>query len=154
MQPIAELIYEQIMLTSTANTTGCLILVGVEVTKMAQPKPERLSFDQVLKLVDQLTPDERSQLRRRLDFKSWDDEWNKLKQELAEVRAAQGLPPPTDEDIHDEIDARRTPEEWEHLRREVQKGIDQLDRGEGVPGEQVFAELRERNQAFRKTDKN
>jgi antitoxin ParD1/3/4 len=28
------------------------------------------------------------------------------------------------------------------LRREVKKGLDQLDRGESIPGEQVFAELR------------
>ncbi len=28
------------------------------------------------------------------------------------------------------------------LRRDVKKGLDQLDRGESVPGEQVFAELR------------
>jgi hypothetical protein len=35
------------------------------------------------------------------------------------------------------------------LRREIQKGADQLDRGQGIPGEQVIAELRERNKAFR-----
>ncbi len=30
------------------------------------------------------------------------------------------------------------------LRTDIQKGIDELDQGKGVPGEQVFAELRER----------
>lgn len=34
----------------------------------------------------------------------------------------------------------------EDLRRELQLGIDQLDRGEGIPGEQVFAELRKQLQ--------
>ena len=35
----------------------------------------------------------------------------------------------------------------EALRREIAKGIEQLDRGEGIPGEQVFAELREKGKA-------
>lgn len=35
------------------------------------------------------------------------------------------------------------------LRREIQKGEAELDRGEGIPAEQVIAELRERNKAFR-----
>lgn len=34
----------------------------------------------------------------------------------------------------------------QELKRELQLGIDELDRGEGVPGEQVFAELREQLQ--------
>ena len=32
----------------------------------------------------------------------------------------------------------------ETLRRDIQRGIDELDRGEGIPGEQVFARLRGR----------
>jgi len=32
----------------------------------------------------------------------------------------------------------------QELRTDIQQGIEELDRGEGVPGEQVFAELRER----------
>jgi len=111
---------------------------------MAQPKPERISFDQVLKLVDQLTPIERRQLRQRLEFQSCDDEWNKLKQDLTEKRSTQGLPPPTDEDVQDEIDARRTPEELDALRREIQIGLKQLDEGKCVPAEQVLAKLRAR----------
>ncbi len=34
------------------------------------------------------------------------------------------------------------------LRRELQKGEDELARGEGIPSEQVIAELKERNKAF------
>ena len=30
------------------------------------------------------------------------------------------------------------------LHREIQTGLDQLDRGEGIPGEQVLAEIRGR----------
>ena len=32
----------------------------------------------------------------------------------------------------------------QQLRADIQKGIDQLDAGQGINGEQVFAELRER----------
>jgi antitoxin ParD1/3/4 len=32
----------------------------------------------------------------------------------------------------------------QQLRAEIQKGIDELDAGQGLDGEQVFAELRER----------
>ena len=37
----------------------------------------------------------------------------------------------------------------EALRQEIAKGIEQLDRGEGIPAEEVFAEIRERNKAMR-----
>ncbi len=39
------------------------------------------------------------------------------------------------------------------LKREIQVGLDQLDRGEGIPGDQVFAELKQRSQAYRRSDK-
>lgn len=60
------------------------------------------------------------------------------------------MPSATDEDIHDAIDAMRTEEDWIEFRREIQKGLDQLDRGEGIPAEAALAELRERNKTFRK----
>jgi antitoxin ParD1/3/4 len=34
----------------------------------------------------------------------------------------------------------------EDLRKEIQRGIDQADRGELTPANEVFAELRERNE--------
>jgi antitoxin ParD1/3/4 len=34
------------------------------------------------------------------------------------------------------------------LREEIQKGIDELDAGQGIEGERVFAELRERSNSF------
>ncbi len=34
------------------------------------------------------------------------------------------------------------------LRGKIDKGLEQLDRGEGIPGETVFRELRERSKKF------
>jgi hypothetical protein len=66
---------------------------------MAQRKPEEQStFDQVVKLVEKLSPEAQEQLIEQLRF------------------------------------------QW--LQRELQVGIEQLDRGEGIPGDQVFAEIR------------
>ena len=119
-----------------------------------QKSADNLSFDQVLKLVDALGPEDRGRIYTHLQFRFWDEEWNKLRQQLDQKRAAQGLPPATDEEVHDAVDAMRTPEDWADFRHEIQKGIDQLDRGEGIPAEQVFAELRERNKTFRKKGKH
>ena len=41
----------------------------------------------------------------------------------------------------------------EMLRQEIAKGIEQLDRGEGIPGDQVFAEIKKRNKALRRKKK-
>ena len=41
----------------------------------------------------------------------------------------------------------------EDLRKEIQIGIDQLDRGEVTPGEEVFRQLRERNEELKKKAK-
>jgi hypothetical protein len=124
---------------------------------MAQRKSEdKVSFEQVLKLVDALGPEERGRLYTHMQFRFWDEEWKKERQQLDLQRAAQGLPPTpaTDEEVHDAVDAMRTPEDWADLRHEIQKGIDQLDRGEGIPAEQVFAELRERYKARGKKGKS
>lgn len=69
---------------------------------------------------------------------------------LNEERAAAGLPAASDDEVHDAIDSMRTAEDWNEFRREIQKGIDELDRGEGIPAEVALAELRERNKTFRK----
>jgi AbrB family looped-hinge helix DNA binding protein len=42
---------------------------------------------------------------------------------------------------------REGAEKLSTLRRDLQIGIDQLDRGEGIPGEQVFERLRMRHKA-------
>ncbi len=41
----------------------------------------------------------------------------------------------------------------EDLRKEIQIGIDQLERGEVTPGEEVFRQLRERNEKLKKKAK-
>jgi len=41
-------------------------------------------------------------------------------------------------------------EDTEAIRVAVARGIAQLDRGEGIPGDKVFARLKERNKSFRK----
>ena len=38
----------------------------------------------------------------------------------------------------------------EEVRRKIQTGLDQLDRGEGIPGDQILAELKEKSAAFRR----
>ena len=69
---------------------------------MAQPKPdEKVSLASVIKLVEQLSPDEQL----------------KLVQEIKQ----------------------------QELRRELMIGVEQLNRGEKISGEQVFQELRERH---------
>jgi hypothetical protein len=44
----------------------------------------------------------------------------------------------------DEADEARTPEEVEALRKKLQVGLDQLDRGERVDGPEFMAKLQER----------
>lgn len=38
----------------------------------------------------------------------------------------------------------------EALRRDIQEGIDELDRGEGVPAAKVFAEMRKKAKAMKR----
>ena len=37
------------------------------------------------------------------------------------------------------------------VRKRIQAGLDQLDRGEGIPGEQAYAEMKQKSAEFRKT---
>lgn len=69
---------------------------------MAQPPDERVTLDQVLKLVDKLTPEEQEQL------------WERMK--------------------------------LQHLRWELQKGVESLRRGEGIAAEDVLRMLEARAQ--------
>lgn len=75
---------------------------------MGQPQ-EKPTVEQVMKLVDQLTPDEREQILEQLKM--------------------------------------------ENLRRSIQIGIDQADRGELIEGEEVFRQLRARNAAAQEKGK-
>jgi len=71
---------------------------------MAQAQ-EKQTVEQIMKLVDQLTPGEREQIPDQLKM--------------------------------------------DNLRRAIQIGIEQADRGELIGGEEAFRQLRERNAAFR-----
>lgn len=73
---------------------------------MAQQEPEPITVKEILKLVDQLSPEDHEKLVEDMKL------------------------------------------QW--LRREVQKGIEQADRGELINGDDVFAELKQRLQS--KTD--
>lgn len=37
------------------------------------------------------------------------------------------------------------------VRRKIQVGLDQLDRGEGIPGEEVYKEMKRRSQFVRRS---
>jgi len=39
----------------------------------------------------------------------------------------------------------------EEVRKKIRTGLDQLDRGEGLPGEQIHAEMKRKSAAFRRT---
>lgn len=36
------------------------------------------------------------------------------------------------------------------VRRKIETGLDQLDRGEGIPGDQAYAQMKQRSAEFRK----
>jgi hypothetical protein len=86
---------------------------------MAQPKPERISLEQILRLVDQLQPDEQEELRRNLNNKDWGKHFHQLCDEIEATRLAKGLPRLTDEEIMTEVKA---------VREEMQAERDQSSR--------------------------
>jgi antitoxin ParD1/3/4 len=49
-------------------------------------------------------------------------------------------------DDHDRLRGLRLSE----VRKKIQTGIDELDRGEGIPGDKVLAEMKKKSAAFRK----
>ncbi|MBX9878393.1 MAG: hypothetical protein K2Y22_08030 [Candidatus Obscuribacterales bacterium] len=71
---------------------------------MAQSKPEDINLDQVLKLVEQLSPEDQSELRRKLDD-SWSKRWSALVQRIE--KRAKDYPPLSDEEILAEVKAAR-----------------------------------------------
>ena len=78
---------------------------------MAQPKPEdKTTFNQVLKLVDQLSPEEQEQLRHNLNNQSWGQRFDELCNRIEQRRIALDLPRMTEEEINgrSESDPTRT----------------------------------------------
>jgi len=69
---------------------------------MAQPNPiDKVTVDQVLKLVDQLSDDERRDLYRKLDLKSWGERWRALCSKVDQQN--KHLEPLTEEEIIHEM---------------------------------------------------
>ncbi len=69
---------------------------------MAQRKPDdKVTLDQLLQLVNQLSTDDRQELYRRLDLKSWGEKWRVL---CAEVDAhSKDLPQLTEQEVFNEM---------------------------------------------------
>lgn len=69
---------------------------------MAMPKPKKMPVEQMLRLIDQLSPEELAQFQYQMSLKD--------------------------------------------LRREIMIGVEQANKGELIPAEEVLQELRERAQ--------
>lgn len=83
---------------------------------MSQPK-KKVSLNQVLKLVDQLTPDELLELQRKVNDKTWGQRFRQLADEIERDRVAKGLPCLTDEEIMAEVKAVREEMKAERVQR-------------------------------------
>jgi hypothetical protein len=82
---------------------------------MSQHKPEKNNaLDRVLKLVDQLTPEEQGKLRHKLD-ESWSAEWRALLKEVDEQN--KGTPLVSEEEIEAEVKAVREEMKAERARQ-------------------------------------
>jgi len=76
-------------------------------TVMAQRKPDTNdTLNQVMKLVEQLSPEQYAELRRKLDAKSWGLEWRELVKDVENDN--QGEPALSDEEILAEVKAVRS----------------------------------------------
>ncbi len=70
---------------------------------MPKRKSKKSSLDQLLKLAEQLSPDERDELRRKLNTKSWGDRWDALTQRVR--KRVEKFGPMSDEEIVAEMKA-------------------------------------------------
>ncbi len=82
---------------------------------MAQRKPEeKVTVDQVLKLVNKLSPEEQGTLRHKLDA-SWSAEWRALLKEVDEQ--SKGTSPLSEDEIAAEVEAVREEMKAERARQ-------------------------------------
>jgi uncharacterized coiled-coil DUF342 family protein len=68
---------------------------------------EKTTVDQILKLVQTLSPEERGELQRRLDASTWGDQWDQLSSKIQARFAAANEPIPTEEEVMAEVKAVR-----------------------------------------------
>jgi hypothetical protein len=74
---------------------------------MTHPKPGKMSFEQVLLLVEQLPASEQEQLRLRLNGNAWGHDWDALSNRIQAKFQAEGDPIPTEEEVVAEVKAAR-----------------------------------------------
>lgn len=129
-----ELLYSKYLATATLEicVTGSIAM---------QQSDEELELQRKMRTTGNLpTPIGKPvQSEKRLQFRRWDEAWNRLAEEINENRRARGLPQATDEEISAEIAARRAPEKLKALEQAIRKGIDSL---ESVDEAQMSASLR------------
>jgi len=68
---------------------------------------EKTNVDQILNLVQALSPEERAEFQRRLDASTWGDQWDQLSAKIRSRFAAAGEPVPTEEEVMAEVKAVR-----------------------------------------------
>ena len=71
---------------------------------MAQQK---ITVDQILKLVQTLSSEERAELQRRLETSTWSEQWDQLSAKIRAQFTAAGEPIPSEEDVIAEVKALR-----------------------------------------------
>ena len=68
---------------------------------------EETTVEQILKLVQSLSPEERADLQRRLDAATWGDQWDELSAKIQARFAAAGEAIPTEDEVMAEVKAVR-----------------------------------------------
>jgi uncharacterized coiled-coil DUF342 family protein len=68
---------------------------------------EKTTVEQILRLVETLSPDERADLQRRLDSSTWGERWDQLSAKIRARFEAAGEPVPSEEEVMAEVKAVR-----------------------------------------------
>ena len=71
---------------------------------MAQQK---ITVDQILKLVQTLSSEDRAELQRRLETSTWSEQWDQLSAKIRARFTAAGEPIPSEEDVIAEVKTLR-----------------------------------------------
>jgi len=93
--------------TLVSNPVSRLVNLECSEVFMTHSNPDKVSLDQVLRLVEQLPAEEQEQLRLKLNGKAWGEEWDRLSQKIQDKFRADAVPIPTEEEIMNEVKAAR-----------------------------------------------
>src|SRR6185369_776591 len=85
--------------TLVSNPVSRLVNLECSEVFMTHSNPDKVSLDQVLRLVEQLPAEEQEQLRLKLNGKAWGEEWDRLSQKIQDKFRADAVPIPTEEEI-------------------------------------------------------